>query len=272
MTRDQHPHRRRHIVVAVVFALVVAGVGFVVVWNRDKARPVKVSDAIKKFHGVTTTSGAVSDTRPQVGVYEYRGSGSDHISAPPKTQRQGPEIPGTVTLRRDGCWVVRFDYNTSHWQTWEYCARGGQLLEMGGQSFQRWDFVAFKVDTTTTFTCDPPSIAIKATMKVGDSWTQSCSGTSTSIKGKATSSGRYTFLGAEQLDVGGRVVDTYHFRQLRTLSGGQTGTQESEFWFAHNGLPIKNTRDTSVDSSSIIGTVTYTEKAEFALVSLTPHT
>lgn len=274
----RHRHRRRRIVVAVILAVVVVGVGvFVVFWNRETARPVKVSEAIKKYHssttgGVTTTTGAAASARPQAGVYEYTGSGTDHISTPSKTQEEGPQIPATVTLGSDGCWVFRVDYNSSHWQTWNYCSRDGQLVEMGGQSYQHWDFVAFNVDTTTTFTCDPPSITIKATMKVGDSWNQSCSGTSTSISGEAVSSGRYTYLGAEKLDVGGRSVATYHFRQQRTLSGSQTGSQESELWFAHNGLPIKNERKISVDSSSIIGTITYTENATFSLASLIPHT
>lgn len=274
----RHRHRRRNIVLAVILAVVVVGVAvFVFLWTRETARPVKVSEAIQKYHssttgGATKTPGAATASRPQAGVYEYTGSGTDHISTPSKTQDEGPQIPATVTLGRDGCWVFRVDYNTSHWQTWHYCARGGQLVEMGGQTYQHWDFVAFNVDTTTTFTCDPPSITIRTTMKVGDSWNQSCSGTSTSISGTAVSSGRYTYLGAETLDVGGRSVATYHFRQERTLTGSQTGNQVSELWFAHDGLPIKNERKISVDSSSIIGTITYTENATFSLASSTPHT
>ena len=268
----RHRHRRR-VVVVTILAVMAAGVAVVaILWNRERARPVKVSDATKKYHATSTTAGAVSGSGPEAGVYEYTGSGTDHISTPPKTQNEGPEIPGTVTAGNPGCWVFRVDYNTSHWQTWNYCSRAGQLLEMGGQSFQRWDFVAFKVDTTTSFTCDPPAITIKATMKVGDSWTQSCSGTSTSISGRAVSSGRFTYLGTEKLDVGGRRVDTFHFRQRRTLSGSQTGSQVSELWFGRDGLPIKNRRRISVDSGSVLGTVTYTENAEFSLVSLTPRT
>ncbi|MGZ4675709.1 MAG: hypothetical protein ACXVJX_09200 [Acidimicrobiia bacterium] len=265
--------RRRRVIVGVILLVVVAGIAvFVILWNRDTSRPVKVSEATKKYRATSTTTGATTALQPRAGVYEYTGSGTDHISTPAKSQDEGPEIPGTVTLTGNGCWTFRADYNTSHWQTWNYCSRDGRLLELGGQTYQHWDFVAFQVDTTTTFTCDPPSVAIKAAMKKGDSWKQSCSGTSTSIEGKAVSSGTYTYLGAEGLAVGGRTVDTDHFRQRRTLTGSQTGTQVADLWFAHDGLPVKNVRKVSVDSGSIVGTITYTEDATFSLASPTPHT
>lgn len=273
-----HPHRRRRVVIAAVLGVVVVGVGvFVLVWNRQNARPVKVSEAIKRFHAsststpVSSTAATAPTVRPQPGVYEYTGSGTDHISTPPKTQDEGPQMPATVTWGTAGCWTFRIDYNTSHWQTWNYCWHDGQLDEEGGQSFQRWDFVVMTVETTSTFTCDPPSVTIKAKMKPGDSWQQACSGTSTSIGGVAKTAGPYRFVGTEKLTVGSRQVDANHFRQLRTMSGSQSGTQDSDVWFALDGLPLRNERKISVDTNSVLGTITYTENATFSLTSLTPQ-
>jgi len=272
--RGRHPHRRRRIVIGAILGFVVIAVAvFMVVLNRDTSRPVKVSEAIKKFHSSTsTTSGRADVLRPRPGVYEYTGSGTDHISTPPKTQDEGPQMPATVTLGSAGCWTFRIDYSTNHWQTWNYCSRDGELLEMGGQSFQRWDFVAFTVNTTSTFACDPPAVTIKPEMVAGETWTQTCTGTSTSITGTATTSGRYEFLGTEKIRVGDRTVNTTHFRQRRTMSGSQSGNQVSELWFGPDGLPIRNRRNISVDSSSPLGTITYTENANFSLTSLIPHT
>jgi hypothetical protein len=270
-----HRRRRRRVTAAIVLTAVAAGVAvFLVLWNRDASRPVKVSDARRNYRATstTTTGPAGGGLQPSPGVYTYAGSGTDHISTPPKSADEGPVIPGTVTLGGDGCWTFRVDYSTSHWQTWEYCANGGRLLERGGQSFQRWDFVAFDVTTTTTSTCEPPSVVLTATMRAGDSWRQSCTSTSTSVSGTAVSAGRMTYVGRARLTVGRRKVDTYHFRQERTMHGSQTGTQVSDLWFAPNGLPVRNERRMSVDSDSPIGSVTYTERGHFSLTSLTPRT
>ena len=131
-------------------------------------------------------------------------------------------MPATVTHRSDGCWTFRIDYSSQHWQTWIYCPRDGGLVELGGQTFERWDFVFTKYDSTSTFTCDPPSVAIRAAMHSGDHWTQTCRGTSSGTKGVGVTSGPYTFVGDDTVTVGGTAVAAYHFHQERTLSGSQT--------------------------------------------------
>ncbi|MFN8036312.1 MAG: hypothetical protein U0V73_10290 [Acidimicrobiia bacterium] len=269
----RHPHRRRNVILLSALGVVVIGVVvLVVLWNRQTSRPVKVSEAIKRFHASsTTTARGPSVVRPKAGVYEYTGSGSDHIATPPKTQDEGPQMPATVTWGKGGCWTFRIDYSTSHWQTWNYCSHNGQLDEHGGQTFQSWDFVVVKSDSTSTFTCDPPAVTIKVSMQPGDTWRQACQGTSTAVSGVAHTAGPYRYVGTEQLTIGGKSVDALRFHQERTMSGSQTGTQVSELWFARDGLPLRNERKISVDTSSPIGTITYTEDANFALASLTPH-
>ncbi len=62
-----------------------------------------------------------------------------------------------------------------------------------------------------------------------------------------------------------------HYHRLRTLTGGQTGTEDINVWFdAETGLPLKNQRVITVRSDSMIGGVTYDEEGSFRLASMTP--
>lgn len=264
-------HRRRYLVLTVIVVVLVAsGVTVWILWHRSSARPVTQREAIQRFRPLRTGPSG-GPARPAQGVYTYRGTGHEAISLPPKSQPQGPAIPVTVTWRTDGCWVFRVDYSTKHWQTWDYCPRQDGLVELGGQTFQHWDLVFTQIRSTSTFTCDPPSIAIKPAMRAGDEWNQSCGGTSNTTKGRAVSEGPYRFIGEETLTVGTQRVRAFRFHQARTLSGAQKGTQTADMWFrASDGLPLRNQRDVTVRTDSIVGTVTYTENGSFEITNLTP--
>lgn len=277
-TSEDHatkPRRRRWRVVAavVVGVLVVIGAVAVVLWRRSGAHEASTRDAERRFaQSSSTQPPAPKVLRPPAGVYVYRGSGTEQLSLPPKTQHQGPRMPATVTHRRDGCWTFRIDYSTAHWQTWNYCPRDGGLVELGGETFERWDFVVTKYDSTATFTCTPAAVAIRAAMRPDDEWKQTCTGTSSGTTGPATTSGPYRFVGREDVDVGGVAVPAYHFHQTRTMSGSQKGTQEAELWFAvKDGLPLRNERTVTVDTDTVVGSSTYTEHGSFALTSLVPR-
>jgi hypothetical protein len=268
-------HRRRlWIATGALALLLILGGVFVVLWRRSGAHEASTNEAKRRFEHTSTSAKppSAATLRPAAGVYLYRGSGTEHLSLPPKTQHQGANMPATVTYRSDGCWTFRLDYNTHHWQTWIYCPRNGGLVELGGQTFERWDFVFTTYDSTSKFTCDPPSVAIRAAMRPGDEWPQKCRGTSSGTKGDAVTSGPYTFVGDDVVTVGSTRVPAYHFRQIRTLSGSQTGTQTAELWFARsNGLPLRNQRDVTVKTDTVVGSSTYTERGSFQLTSIRPQ-
>ena len=268
----RHRHRARIVGAIVGVALIAGGATFVVLWNRGSSRPVSMEEARRRAGtpGTDQSAGAVA-FRPAAGTYQYRGEGTEQLDKPPLTQTQGPDIPGTVTHLEDGCWSLRVDYSTSHWQSWDYCPAGSGLTENAGAFFQRLDLVVAKVDTSSTYTCDPPVDAIRATQQAGDHWTQECRGTSTGSDGEVISSGPYTYVGPESLDIGGTKVEALHYHRLRNLTGGQTGTEDVNVWFdAATGLPLRNQRVITVHSSSLIGGVTYEENGSFQLASMTP--
>jgi hypothetical protein len=272
------PHQRRRwivaLTVAVVVAVAVAATGFVVLWRRSGAHQVSTDEARRRFAASSSTQPANPEVlRPAAGVYSYRGTGTERLSLPPKTQAQGPGMPATVTHRRDGCWTFRIDYSSQHWQTWVYCPRAGGLVEMGGETFERWDFVVTKYDSTSTFTCDPPSVIIRAGMQPGDAWQQSCRGTSSGTEGETVTSGPFRFVGEETVTVGGTAVRAYRFHQERTLTGSQRVTQSADLWFAEqDGLPLRNDREQTVHTDTVVGASTYTERGSFTLTSLVPQT
>jgi hypothetical protein len=232
-----------------------------------------MNEARRRFGRESSTqSVAPAALVPAAGVYRYRGRGTERLSLPPKSQSQGPTMPATVVHGASGCWTFRIDYSNNHWQTWEYCAVDGGLIERGGRSFARWDFVVTTYENVTVSTCDPPSVDIKTAMRPGDSWSQRCTAKSSGASGVGVSAGTYTYVGPTTVDVGGTRVPAYHFRQHRTMSGNQDGTQDADLWFARDtGLPLRNDRTVDVRTKTVVGTSTYTERGSFVLTSLRPE-
>lgn len=100
----------------------------------------------------------------------------------------------------------------------------------------------------------------------------SCVGGSESRGTSVTSAGTRTFVGLEELEVAGDAVPTYHYRDERTLTGDQSGTEQAEIWYsAHDGLPVRIERTVDVDTPSPFGDITYTETGTLTLTSLEPR-
>lgn len=246
--------------VVVVVVMIGFGGGAEPVSVDDVARPTGPTQPLRR-----------AELRPEQGVYVYEGSGTDKLDVPPKEQAEGPTMPATVTHGENGCWTFRIDYSTNHWQTWDYCARDDGLSELGGMSYQRWDFTVLVQETTSTFECSE-TVVIKPDQEPGESWDQSCAGTSTGTDGTATSAGPYRFVGTEDLQIGDEVVAAHHYLRDRTMSGSQSGTEHADVWFsAESGMPLRNERSIEARTDTVIGEVTYTEEAEFRLTSLTPQ-
>jgi hypothetical protein len=250
--------------------LVALAVPLVLFATREDPKAKDIGAAVDEFE---PGEGDAAADGPAPGVYEAAGEGREAISFPPVSQRDGAVVPVTVEAAEEGCWKVTVDYNEAHWQDWTYCPDGAMVVDRGGQTYQRWDFGATKVENTSTFTCDPPAVMIDPDATAGDSWQQACTGTNTQADGESTSAGPHTFVGLEPLEVGGDEVQTRHYRQERTISGAQAGTDVVHFWFVlDDHLPVRMEREVRIDSDSPVGTVTYTEEGSWQLTSLTPAT
>ena len=275
-SRPRRPwYRRPRRVVALValLALALGGVLFARSWSERGAEEASTEDAIQRYREQEGAGdGASGFLRPAAGVYEYEASGTERLSLLETTQRWGPTMPATVRHEPDGCWVLRIEYSTNHWQELTACPTETELLEDGGRTFQSFDFVAFTVGDTNVFTCEPRGVMIRIDAQPGDRWSQSCDGRSEQRGTKVTSAGPNTFLGVEELDIGGTTVGALHYRSERTLSGDQTGGETTHSWYSvTDGMLLRSTHDVRVASPSPIGDVVYTERGEFQLTSRTPQ-
>jgi hypothetical protein len=274
----QRGHRWRWIVGATVLAAVLVGVLLTVLFlvARDEPQPKSVGEAVDEFRrGDPGDDGRVAVLRPPAGVYLARGEGGERLSFPPLSGEYGADIPITVAHEADGCWLMTVDFNDAHWQTWRFCPgeSAGAMVDHGGETYQRWDLGATTVENLSTFTCDPPAAVLDLAAPAGSSWTETCQGTNTDISGPTTSRGVTTYVGPEDVEIDGVSVETVHYRQERTLTGSQTGSTVTDWWFAADtGMPVASRRSADVDTPSPIGAITYTEDGSWEVRSLEPRT
>ena len=269
-----HRHRVALIVTAVIVMVVASGAGFFVYqWNHSGPHQVSSATAYQRFRsGITGAFVDPGTLRPHEGVYSYRGSGHEHISLPPKSQVEGPGIPGTVSYQSDGCWVWRLDYSDSHWQNATLLrprrqpGRGGPCrvvpMELRGAVHRRYRHVQLFArgrhsDSAAGGTAVPLHLHWQNPIKTGV----------VTMKGTEN-----RYVGPQTLRIAGTDVTALHFREVSTFSGGQGGTNVADTWFSTvNGLPLKGTWSTKVSSPTFLGTSTLVGGASFTLQSLTPR-
>ncbi len=273
------PFHRRHrlalIILATIVVVLAGGFGaFAYEWSHAGPHPLSASTAYQRFRSGTT--GQFTDPgklRPHEGVYPYTGTATERLTLPPKSQVEGPQIPGTVTYRSDGCWILRLDYSDSHWQNSTYCPRQGNLVEVGRAGWYRWNLVALSIADTATYNCSQPEIAIPALLHAGAQYAFSCTGTNKPLKiGPVKMVGTNEYLGVQTVEVAATDVVTLHFHEVTHFSGGQTGYNIADTWFSTvNGLPVRGTWKTVVTSPTFLGTSTLSGTGSFKLSSLTPR-
>ncbi len=268
---ESHPRRRRW---PILLGLLVGVVSVAVVWliigAGSEGRQVSTDEARDRLDPSSTLPQESGVLRPPQGVYLYRGSGTEVLNTPPREQAEGPDMPATVTHGEAGCWSFRIDYHSHHWQQWNYCPREDGLVEVGGESYVRWDFDIYVSETTSTFVCDE-GVTVDPAARPDDEWTQECTSQESSEDAVVVTAGPYRFVGVEELDIGGETVEAYHYDRRRTMTGAQQGTEHTQAWFSTDtGLPLRNERELEVRVDSIIGQTVYTENGDFELVSLTP--
>jgi hypothetical protein len=257
--------------------IVLAGIGFVGVRYafREDPGPKSLSAAVKAFAGAgpITARRNLSYEPPTQGVYALHGQGTERISLPPNSQRDGSVMPASVKYLTDGCWRWHVDYNIAHWEEYDFCPRGTQLLLVANRNSQSWDFGTLKINNLAHITCPPITVVLPGDPKSGQVLGWSCIDTNTATPGRAVEAITARIVGIDTVRVGGADVPTIHELQQVTLTGGQRGTASVDWWFAtRSGLPVRGERHITIMSSSPIGTVTYHEDGSWQMTSLQPRT
>ncbi len=241
-------------------------------WLHESAHQLAPSVAVQRFRHQERPD-VSGGGGPAQGVYLYRGSGTETVSVPPKTQQEGPEIPGTVLNRPGGCFEFRLDYSDVHWQNWTYCLRGGSLVTTSRAGYYLWDFVVFKVDDTSTYTCSPATITIPSRVAEGTTSPVTCAGTNDHLStGPVHMIGTSTVMATSTVPVGATNQPAVLIREDVRFSGGQTGSNDADTWFSEaTGLPLRGTWSTIVSTPSPVGVSTLHAHGLFALESMTPR-
>jgi hypothetical protein len=273
----RHHHVWRYGLVAFA-AVLVATIGYPTVRYAFRSHPKakSMTSAVSEFRtpdsaNQSPQSARASFLRPAAGVYQATGTGTEKISFPPNSQRDGAVMPVTVRHTANGCWRWRIDYNEAHWHEYDFCPHDAQLFLSSQRNFQSWDFGATKVDNLARYTCDPPAPIVERSVTPGQQFTHHCTGTNSAVSGRSTTAGAVEIVSSGPLMVGGTKVTAIRQVRHQAITGAQRGTVEEEWWFAAGtGLPLRATRNYRVESSSPIGDITYTETGEWALQSLQP--
>jgi hypothetical protein len=268
---------RRTRLIATLLTLVFLGGCGVFVWRWEQRGPGRpsVGGAVGRFRASSPDTTPTRTLEPRPGVYLYSGVGSESLSFLSTNQAQGPTEPGTVSLEANGCWQFRIDFNSFHYQTWNRCPKNGTLLESGGTTVQRFDFVTFKVSDHSGITCAPPFVLADLTARPGATFRVNCTGRSQTTKSTFAQAGTATFVGRETVRVGRVAVPTVHTREDLLLTGAQTGEVRVDLWLAvADGLPVKEVHSIRVVSPAPapLNQVTYSELGSWQLMSLTPRT
>ncbi len=253
--------------------LLVFGLGvFSYLWLTGGARPLAHSVAVERFRKAVDGDHAIGPG-PAQGVYSYRGSGTEAISVPPKSQSEGPELPGTVIDKPGGCFQFRIDYSNAHWQSWTYCTRNGNLVTSSKAGYYLWDFVAFSVDDTSTYVCRPEIRTVPATVLIGTRSSVACTGSNDHLStGPVHMLGSSKVLTTSTLHIGSKKVPAVLIQEDVRFSGGQQGSNHADTWYSvATGLPLRGTWSTVVSTPSPVGVSTLRAHGQFSLTSTVPR-
>ena len=202
--------RRWQLLAAVGLVLAVCGG---IAWRLQDRGPERasLSGAISRLRTSSTAQAVPASWEPRPGVYVYTAEGHESLSFMGTRQKQGPSDPGTVVLRPKGCWQFRMDFNSFHQQSWNRCSADGKLVESGGSTDQRFDFVVFSQSDHTDIVCDPPIVVADLEAAPGSRSPVQCTGRSRTTKATFVQTGSVVYVGREAVAVGGvRVPRSAH--------------------------------------------------------------
>jgi hypothetical protein len=260
---SEHRLRRHKVLtsfgVAVPLVLALGGFGYWWKFVRKDEKPVDVQAVEREFaakNGQKTREGV-----PVPGVYLYETKGTESVSA---LGGQSNTYPATTTLTvtLSGCgFDTRWDVITGRFDLNRRCRRpDGTWVLVGTTTSDRF----FNDTQADPSRCD--AVDLVASPRAGQTWTGKCTDPPNSTTMK------YTVLGQEDVQVGDRTVSTWHLRIVTTQGGQRTGGGTEDRWvLPETDLVVRSRWQESDVSPSPVGKVTYEQRYEVALRSLSPR-
>jgi len=248
---------RRPLLLVGVGLTAAAAVAAVAVAGRllfhDTSRPASVTAALRVFRSEVRHPAAGE------GVYLYRTAGGESLSVLNGTAHAYPATT-TVALVRADCGVQL------HWQalaerstTWLLCRNAHGIVMRSSDEVHTF----FGQTDRTDYRC---SGAWPSGGPSGMRRPFACSSKGGRERGFAVVVGRSVLV------VGGTRVDAVHIRTTSVVSGGNHGTETSDWWLARDSAaPVRIALSSRTSRTiPILGTAHYREHAVLALESLDP--
>jgi hypothetical protein len=252
-------HRRALMALAGLACLLLALTAGWLALFRDMTEPASIDEALAAYRAQAESG----PTAIPPGVYVYTTEGSESVDALGGTTHEYP-ASSTITVARADCGTaLRWDVLRGRSTTWTQCTAPD-----GGESLARVDETHrfFGRTERTDYAC-ADTTARPATAEPGATWEVSCR-TPKGIVERGTG----TVVSHERLRVGESSVPVTRLRFDTSFSGTTSGSTTREMWVEREtGLPVRVVLRSTTVNPSLLGDVTYRERVQLDLVSLTPR-
>jgi hypothetical protein len=238
---------------------------------RDRTDPTDVLDTTASHGGTGDVAGTVAaDTTParaaslpELGVYRYSTSGSEHIDVLGGTGHTYP-AQTTITVTRDGCGVnLRWDLLKERREDWRLCTGPAGVVwqAQGGHFYHEF----FGHGQLQTLTCDRPALLVPLDSAPRPNLPLECQLDTEEWQPQ------WTVIGPDTRTVAGVQVPVMHVRMVVDMNRKYYEHTTMDYWLDAHGLPVHVAgTKTSKSNSGLVGDVVYTETISADLESLDP--
>ena len=256
----KRPRRRwRRIIVGLAIVLVLIAGGLVAAVEtglllHDTATPVSIAEVVDRFQRQGRTAKGFD------GVYVYTTRGGESVDVFGGAHHRYPRRTSITAVGVKCGLRLRWDALKERTATWTLCStpRGVELhaFEVAHRFFGQSD--------STSYACGG-SVLLPVDEAAGKTTPFHCR------SDRGSEAGDTQVVGFEPLSVGGARLNAVHVRTVAHVSGGDKGTETTDWWFdVRSGLPLGIGLVSRTSRGFALGDIHYREDASLRLVSTTP--
>ena len=256
----RRPRRRRlRILLGVAIVLVLVAGGLVAAFEtglllHDTATPVSIAEVVTRFRQQAHSAKGFD------GVYVYVTHGEESIDALGGAHHRYPKRTSITAVGVKCGLMLHWDALKERTATWTLCTtpRGLELQGFGVSH----EF--FGQGDSTSYAC-AGSVLLPLDESVGAESSFHCR----SDRGREA--GRSHVVGFEAVPVNGAQLDAVHVQTVAHVSGGDHGTERTDWWFdVRNGLPLQIGLVSRTSRGFALGDIHYHEDATLRLTTTKP--
>ena len=255
----KRPRRWRRILLGVVIALVLVAGGLVAAFEtglllEDTATPVSIAEVVTRFREQAHSAKGFD------GVYVYVTHGEESIDALGGAHHRYPNRTSITAVGVKCGLKLHWDALKERTATWTLCTTPqGLELHAFGVSHQ-----FFGQGDSTSYAC-AGSVLLPVDESVGAKSPFHCR----SDRGREA--GDAKVVAFEPVPVGNVRLNAVHVQTVAHVSGGDHGTETTDWWFdVRNGLPLQIGLASRTSRAFALGDIHYREDATLRLVSTKP--